>query len=372
MNRSSGTPKSETTASRTKRKKRKVPILMGCTLLLFTVLLIAAGTVPLFRPVSSLHHTVVVTIPKGAGASGAGDALQNHGVIRSSWAFLWYVRFRGESAHIKAGRYALSTDMSLAQIVQELKLGGRSTADNRIKITFPEGYTLQQTADLLADKNIVDSEEFMKYARSPAAFANLHSDFPLPEKSLEGYLFPDTYYFPVHSKPERIAESMIMNFNTRFARPYQQEIHDSSSGLHEIVTIASLIEREAKVPQDRARIAGVIKNRLRKSMKLEIDATVLYALGHHKDRVLFNDLKIDSPYNTYKVHGLPPGPIANPGLPSLLAALRPETNDYIYYVARPDGAHIFTRSAAEHEAAKKEVRSERMHSSVNGEGRPVE
>lgn len=361
-----------TTASRTKRKKRKIPLMQGCFFLFVVLVLIVTGILPLFRPASELHHAVTVIIPKGVGVSGAGDELQKLGVIRSGWAFLCYVRFRGESAHIKAGRYTLSADMSLSQIVQELKLGGSGSTVSGIKITFPEGFTLQQTADLLENKNISDAEEFMKYARSPEAISGIHSDFPLPGKSLEGYLFPDTYYFPAHSRPERIAESMIMNFYTRFARPYQHEIENSSSDLNSLVTVASLIEREAKVPQDRARIAGVIHNRSHRGMKLEIDATVLYALGHHKNRVLYNDLKIESPYNTYRVKGLPPGPIANPGLPSLLAALRPEKNDYIYYVARPNGEHIFSRTAAEHEAAKIEARSERVQPGVTGGGHPVE
>lgn len=152
---------------------------------------------------------------------------------------------------------------------------------------------------------------------------------------------------------------MLTNFSARFARPNQAAIASSGHTLHELVTTASLIECEAKAPQDRPRIGGVIENRLRKKMRLEIDATVLYALGHHKDRVLFKDLTVDSPYNTYRHRGLPPGPIASPGLPSLEAALHPEQNDFFYYVARPDGTHIFTRTIQQHHAAIQQVRDER-------------
>ncbi len=372
MNRAPNSSKPPSAAARSKKKKRTNPLGVGFSFLFAATFFLVLGTLPLFRPMTVLHHAIRVDIPKGSGVSGAGEELEKRGVIRSGWAFLCFVRFHGESAHIKAGRYTLSSDMNLAQIVQELKLGGGKSTDNRVKVTFPEGYTLRQTADLLAEKDILNSDEFVKFARSRATFSRIHTDFPLHATSLEGYLFPDTYYFHEHSQPERVAELMIMNFYTRFARPYHQELQNSISDLNSIVTVASLIEREAKVPQDRARIAGVIQNRLDKGMRLEIDATVLYALGHHKDRVLFNDLKIESPYNTYRVMGLPPGPIANPGLPSLLAALHPEKNDYIYYVARASGSHIFTRTANEHEAAKKEVRLDRVHPRLVGEGHSVE
>ena len=151
---------------------------------------------------------------------------------------------------------------------------------------------------------------------------------------------------------------MVLNFSRRFARPKEQEISAGGHSLHEIVTLASLIEREARIPTDRPRIAGVLENRLKKGMKLEIDATVLYALGYHKDRVYYKDLEVDSPYNTYRNVGLPPGPIASPGLASLDAALHPEANDYLYYVAQPNGAHLFARTGAEHAANVRKARAE--------------
>ena len=157
---------------------------------------------------------------------------------------------------------------------------------------------------------------------------------------------------------------MVLNFSRRFSRPYQHQIAARGSSLHKIVTIASLIEREAKTQEDRPRIAGVLENRLKKGMKLEIDATVLYALGHHKHRVFFKDLLVDSPYNTYRHAGLPPGPIASPGARSLEAALAPEKNDYYYYVARPNGSHYFTRTGKEHEAAVRQARSESQTASA--------
>lgn len=336
-------------------RRRRYTFVLG---LLGAIGIAVAGVALQFRPVSEAHHTVNLRVPGGANVARIGNLLQEKGVIRSAWAFDWYVRWRGEGSRIKAGRYALSPDMTLAQILQELKAGGRGTGD-RLRVSIPEGFTLKQIAAALDAKGIAASAAFLKLATSEDAIAQMHADFPLPKSTLEGYLFPDTYEFPPHTPPQQVIDDMLTNFGKRFARPYQAEIARSGRDLHRLVTEASLIEREAKVPQDRPRIAGVLDNRLQRGMRLEVDATVLYALGHHKDRVLYEDLKVDSPYNTYRHKGLPPGPIANPGLPCLLAALRPESNDYLYYVARPDGSHIFTRTPSEHEAAKRQAHAER-------------
>lgn len=228
-----------------------------------------------------------------------------------------------------------------------------------VSVTIPEGFTLQQIADRLDEKGIVDRKTFLAAARSPAVISSLGADFDLPHDTLEGYLFPDTYRFQPRTPAAQILQEMVLNFSARFARPYQQEVARSEYSLHQIVTLASLIEREAKVPEDRARIAGVLENRLKRNMRLEVDATVLYALGYHKPRVLYRDLEVRSPYNTYRHKGLPPGPIANPGLLCLIAALHPEPNDDLYYVAQPNGKHLFSRTLAEYEAAKRLVRLER-------------
>jgi UPF0755 protein len=216
----------------------------------------------------------------------------------------------------------------------------------------------------------MDAGQFQKFVTDPSVIGGLTADFPLPtgstssssstpssHVSLEGYLFPDTYDFLPHSSPTQIVNEMLLNFSKRFYRPYQHEIDSAPGGLASLVTKASLIEREARKEEDRPRISGVLNNRLKKGMKLQIDASVLY-LREHKTRIMDADLKRDSPYNTYLHMGLPPGPIANPGISSLLAALHPENNDFLYYVARPTGFHIFTGTFAEHEAAVKRAREE--------------
>ena len=315
-------------------------------------------------PPSGEQHPITITISHGTGGLAIGRLLQDKGVIRSAYAFVLEIRLNGAGRELKAGRYVLATDMPLHQILDALEKGPSLGAEG-IRITIPEGYTLSQIADLMEAKGITDGAALRSMATDTQAIASLHADFALPEKTLEGYLFPDTYTFEPHTPPAKVLEVLLTNFGARFFRPYQQEVQSTGHSLNEIITIASLIEREAMIPADRTRIAGVIENRLKRRMRLEIDATVIYALGYHKSRVLYKDLNVKSSYNTYRHVGLPPGPIANPGLPCLQAALHPEQNDYLYYVARPTGAHIFTRTAAEHASAIRQARSERRRKSVH-------
>jgi len=177
-------------------------------------------------------------------------------------------------------------------------------------------------------------------------------------ESLEGYLLPETYEFAYGTAAEDLVRRMVEELDRQFVKPNADAIAASKLSLHEIVTLASLVEREAKVAADRAKIAGVLTNRLSRGMKLQCDATVQYALGEHKPRLTFADLKVDSPYNTYLHAGLPPGPIACPGIASLRAALQPERTDALFYVARPDGSHVFTRTYEEHLAAIAQIRGE--------------
>ncbi len=309
----------------------------------------------LLQPRASQHRAVKVRIP----AFGAGAALEHAGIVRSGLVFDLYTRWRKEDSTLKPGRYTLSPTMTPAQIIRQLKLGPGHSPDDIVHVPVPEGFTLRQIAARLEKLGVTDGTEFLQLGMNADPGTNWGYDFPRPKGPLEGYLYPDTYEFLPNTPAEKVLDTMVLNFSRRFFRPYHQQIVARGSTLHQIVTIASLIEREAKTQEDRPRIAGVLENRLNKGMKLEIDATVLYALGHHKQRVYFKDLLVDSPYNTYRHAGLPPGPIASPGAQSLQAALAPEKNDFFYYVARPNGSHYFTRTRQEHEAAVKQARSER-------------
>jgi UPF0755 protein len=339
-----------------RRKQMRVRLLVG---VIAALMIVGAAIRSAFQPVGEGRPPVTVSVERGIGVGGIGETLAQSGVIRSATAFQLYVRWHGAGSRLRAGRYSLSGSMSLARILHILEQGPGHGGGDRLRVTVPEGYTLAQIADALEARGICDAAAFRDFATQPSAWAALDVGFTLPQSTLEGYLYPDTYDFLPHTAPKEIAQEMLLNFSRRFARPKEQEVAASGHSLHEIVILASLIEREARIPMDRPRIAGVLENRLKKGMKLEIDATVLYALGHHKDRVYYKDLLVDSPYNTYRNLGLPPGPIANPGSASLDAALHPEANDFLYYVAQPNGAHLFSRTRAEHEANVRKVKAER-------------
>lgn len=339
-------------AQRRKRMALRLPLallalMVGCGL----------GWYLLTLPMSTGERPIRLTIPPHSSAFAIGKTLQREGVVRNALAFALSAHLNGKGGALKAGHYRFIGELPLEKVIDRLQAGPNDTDADLVKVTIPEGYTLEQIAALLEQKGIVEKTAFLQGTTHPDTLSGLTAEFPLPKGSLEGYLFPDTYELHPRSAPLQVVNAMLMNFSKRFYRPYQQEIEAQSGGLPDIVTKASLIEREAKVEQDRPRIAGVIDNRLQAGMKLQIDASVLYGRAH-KSRVMDSDLKRESPYNTYLYAGLPPGPIANPGMSCLLAALHPERNSYLYYVARPDGTHLFTRTFSEHEAAVKQARAE--------------
>ena len=294
------------------------------------------------RPIGG-KRPVRVTVEKGATPAGVGEMLEAKGVIRSARAFTLRARRTIKpGAAIQPGVYDVSPDESPDRILGRLLRGDIAT----IKVTFPEGFTTAQVAKRLARNGVADEAAFLDLATRRGH--TLRASFK-PPANLEGYLFPDTYRFPVGESTEEAAQRMLGSFDKNVARGEAQKIKQSRRSLHDLVIIASLVEREAQVDRDRARIAGVIYNRLARNMRLQIDATVQYARGQHTARLLYRDLEVESPYNTYRVAGLPPGPICNPGLLSLRAALAPERHPFLFYVARKDGSHLFGRTLAEHQ-----------------------
>ncbi len=294
----------------------------------------------------------LVRITPGMSARQVGQKLHRMGLVRRAWTFEWVVRWRGWGGQLKPGDYELRPSMSPLQIARIIAEGRVATG----WVTIPEGYTIRQIAELLHQRGVADRDEFLRLATMQGD--TFRASFALP-KNLEGYLFPNTYRLPRGTGARPAIQSMVSLLEREVYERLRTEIEQSGFTFHQILTIASMIEREAKVPEDRALISAVIRNRLKRGMRLEIDATVLYALGRHKSRVLYRDLEVDSDYNTYRRSGLPPGPIANPGVACVEAALRPANVDYLYYVARPDGSHIFTRTLQEHHRAVARARAER-------------
>ena len=310
-----------------------------------------------FRPVTAPAQPVRLRIKGKSGLLGIGRTLQENGVVRSRYAFAAAARLSGKANELKAGNYKFSGTLSIDKIIERLAQGPNDSAADRLHVTIPEGYTVDQIAKSLDARGIVNGREFLEFVTNPTAYEVLPTDFALPKHSLEGYLFPDTYDFLPHQQPMQVAAAMLNNFSRRFYRPNKAAIDVAPGGLEAVVIKASLVEKEARIDPDRPRIAGVIENRLAKKMKLQIDATVLYGRSH-KTRIMDGDLKRESPYNTYLHDGLPVGAIGCPGLPSLNAALNPQSNAFFYYVARPTGAHIFSATFAEHQKAIEEARAE--------------
>ncbi len=311
---------------------------------------VVASAATSVRPADPAGSPRVVVIPPGAPAAEIGRRLESAGIIRSASDFLWVVRLRGLDGRLQGGEYRLSPAMGLLEVVDVLARGQVLLHE----VTIPEGYTAVEVARALADAGLGDRRALEELvlrgaARLPHPFLR-----SVATGSLEGYLFPDTYRLPRGWPEEKIVGVLLDRFAEVVLPLWRQE--GGGRSLHEIVTLASLVEREARRDDERALIAGVLVNRLRRGMRLEVDATVLYALGRHKAVVTYSDLEVESPYNTYRRAGLPPGPIANPGLASIRAALRPAVTDYLYYVARPDGSHVFSRTYREHLAAIRRYR----------------
>jgi len=301
-----------------------------------------------FMPVGG-SRKVQIVIPARSSSWDIAKALKKAGIIRSVWGFVIAARVLGESTKLQAGEYEFSPEMNLIEVIDKIASGDTLS----LRVTIPEGYTIEQIAALLKSHRLAEEPKFIQLARYHAGrFRDL---LEVPGNSLEGYLFPDTYLIPKATSEEAIIRMMLTAFQKKILEPMDQDLQSSDRTLHEIVTMASMVEREARKPQERSMIAAVLWNRLQEGMRLQCDATVQYALGYHKSRLLYEDLKVESPYNTYLHPGLPPGPIANPGKGAIQAALKPARLDAFYYVARPDGSHIFSKTLDEHQRAIQEV-----------------
>ncbi|MBW3622245.1 MAG: endolytic transglycosylase MltG [Armatimonadetes bacterium] len=307
-----------------------------------------------FLPAGPSTERVKVEIPNKATARDIAEKLKQKGVIRSETAFLVMARILDEAGSMQAGDYRVAPNMSLVQIIHLLSRG-----EGLAKwVTIPEGYTLKQIAETLDDSGLVDARRFERIARAGGKSFRDQVSFE-PPQNLEGYLFPDTYKMPLKSTERKIIVEMLKTFDKKVAQPLKEDFARAKAqgrSMREIVIIASMVEREALKKDEQSKIAGVIMNRLENGMRLQIDATVQYALAAPKRRLLYRDLEVASPYNTYKIDGLPPGPISSPGLQAIKAALKPEDTKALYYVARPDGSHIFTRTLKEHNEARQKVR----------------
>jgi len=298
----------------------------------------------------------IIRVEPGASLNDIAALLKTHGCLRSALAFKLHAIVTGQASELKSGTYEVSPAMSAPQLIAMLAEGRQATAT----VTIPEGFTLAQIAQRVAEAGLADEQQFQAAATAEAVEKILQVKLPEEVHSAEGYLFPETYRFTLGTGPEKLVARMIGEFEKRFIAQLWEPLPSERrwGSLHEIVTLASLVEEEAQIESERALIAGVLKNRLERGMRLECDATVQYALSKRRQRLTYSDLQIDSSYNTYRHAGLPPGPISSPGLDCLRAALKPAHTQYLFYVARGDGSHIFSRTYQEHLAAIRQVREQ--------------
>ena len=314
-------------------------------LLILLLSVLAAGwvAVSLYLPYRGFSPDgVYVDIPHGASRRAIARLLANQGVVRDRWVFEGLSRWRSGST-LQAGEYFFK-DAATAPEVFDTIANGRVFVRELI---VPEGYSMFDIADLAAREDFTTREDFLAAARNPAQIHDLAPGAP----SLEGFLFPATYQFPRHPTGAQMAAAMVDRFRQEWSTISAKQSVPEGLGLKQVVTLASLVERETPKPEERPIVAGVFANRLRLNLPLQCDPTVVYALelaGQYSGTLDSGDLSFDSPYNSYRRTGLPPGPIANPGDASLRAALAPAQTDYLYFVANTEGGHFFSSTLAEH------------------------
>lgn len=328
----------------TTRKKLRKP----AKVLLIAIIIVLVITVvytSMFKPIT-ISKDVSINIEEGSSSDTISALLYDAGLTRNANIFKFYAMEQNIDNQLRAGTYEFVAGKWGLDDISKILLEG--TDADSIRITIPEGLTVAETADIFVEAGLVEKEAFIEYAQN--------GDFPydyLPSAGttnrLEGFLFPNTYMVEKNWTEKEIIDMLLAEFDNVWSDKYQQRADELDKSVLEVITMASLVEKEAKVADERPLIAGVFYNRLDIDMKLQSCATVQFILGVAKYPLLYSDLQIDSPYNTYIYYGLPPGPIASPGEASIKAALYPDDSDYLYFRAQKDGSHRFSRTLAEHD-----------------------
>ncbi len=311
------------------------------------------------------EETVEIEIPIGSSSSSIGQILEEKGVIKNGTIFRYYVTYKNEKG-FQAGTYELSPSMDIDEIIHSLK-DGTVIKEPELTFTIPEGTWYEDIISQIAEAVPYEEEEIESQLEDEEYVKDLVERFSILDEEvleadirypLEGYLFPARYDF-MEEKPELtyIIEQMIERMEENVVE-FSEQLEASDYSIHELLTLASIVEREAQHEEDRPIIAGVLFNRLEEGMRLEVDPTVAYAIGEHRYMTSLEDTEIDSPYNTYRYGGLPPGPIASPGVNSIRAVMLPEDSEYLYFYARPNGEVIYNDNYEEHRRTQETYRSE--------------
>ncbi|MCL2084145.1 MAG: endolytic transglycosylase MltG [Oscillospiraceae bacterium] len=297
------------------------------------------------------ERVALIEVPEDFNIQQIAKTLGDNGIIEYPWLFSFYAGFSNAAEKIKPGRYELRSTLDYPAIVYNMREA--ATTREEIRVSIPEGYTLSQIIDLLDERGVSTKELLWETAENHKFEYSFLENVPMTKTRLEGYLFPDTYDFFIRERPIAVFGKLLSNFNRKLTREMRERAEQTGYSISEILTVASLVEREAGNDEERGNVASVIYNRLnsRGFPFLQIDATIQYILPAPKPVLSEEDLNIDSPYNTRLYSGLPPGPIANPGLNSIRAALWPDETDYYFYVLTPNG-HQFCKTEAEFNRVK--------------------
>ncbi len=315
----------------------------------------------IYLPHSSFRGAREIEIIPGMGSRKIGELLKKESTINSKWAFVTYASVKGQASDLKPGIYTFTDNMDVPEIVRMLVRG----VSNESIVTIPEGWTTGDIAEYLAEKKLVSMDNFKKIAGAPYS-QKFNTPFPFLQDrpaavGLEGFLFPDTYRIYKNSSEEDIVLKMLENFAKKITPEMLTEIAGQKKTIFQVITMSSLIEKEVVSTEDRALISGILWKRLDKKIPLQVDATITFIKserlgaafpGQDQAKISLEDTKIDSPYNTYKYRGLPLGPISNPGLSAIKAAIYPQDSPYFYYLSAPDGTTIFSKTLGEHKQAK--------------------
>lgn len=286
---------------------------------------------------------ITFVVRSGQGMSEIARLLAADDIVQQPMVFRLFARANGLDKRIKAGEYRLSATMSPSEVLDKLVKGEVVL----YRLTIPEGYTMYQIADLVGDSGIAAQDAFLEALKDH----QLQTQLYIEEESFEGYLFPDTYFFPKNTSARAIITALVSRFQTIITAERRERAQVLGLSIHEMVTLAAIIEKETGVPEERPIISSVFHNRLKRGMRLESDPTVIYGIEDFDGNITRKHLTEATPYNTYRIKGLPPGPIANPGEAAIDAALYPADTSYLYFVAKKDGTHQFSSNIQDHNRA---------------------
>lgn len=307
----------------------------------------------LTQPVASTAgDKIIITVKPGMVANEIGELLYQKSAIKSVFVFHAVAKMRGRANSLQAGEYTLTKNMTVQQIVDMMAKGETEYQ----QITIPEGYTVEQIANLIQERQLGNASKFKTAAQNSTPFSYMVNSNPNVVYKSEGYIFPNTYRIAKGAGEDQLLNMMVSQFDKQFTDSMRGRASAIGLSINDVIILASLVEKEAQLERDRPIIAGVFLNRLKQGMPLQSCATIQYILGYPKPELSVQDTEISSPYNTYQHMGLPPGPIANPGIAAINAVLYPKETDFVYFVADKQGAHHFSKTYEEHLLAIELVR----------------